>query len=209
MGQAVPNRRPGREADLVDSPTDDALMQAVRDGDVARLSVLFERHHRKLFQFFVRLTDAREQSEDLVQEVFFRMLKYRQTYRSGTSFTAWMYQIARNARLDQRQRHKLELLSRDDTDGGSDEPASRELGPEERIRRRQEVALIRRALAELPVDKRELLALTRFQNLKYEEIAQILECEVGAVKVRVYRAVRSLGEVFFRLAGERKGGQAS
>jgi DNA-directed RNA polymerase specialized sigma24 family protein len=55
----------------------------------------------------------------------------------------------------------------------------------------------------LPLDKRELLVLSRYQDLKYEEIATILSCDVGAVKVRVYRAVRALGQIYFELAGER------
>jgi len=55
----------------------------------------------------------------------------------------------------------------------------------------------------LPEDKREVLVLSRFQNLRYEEIARILECEVGAVKVRVYRAVRQLEQIYNELAGEK------
>jgi RNA polymerase sigma-70 factor (ECF subfamily) len=62
---------------------------------------------------------------------------------------------------------------------------------------------LRRALAQLPVEKRELLVLSRFQNLKYSEIAQILDCEIGAVKVRIYRAVRELGQIFNQLSGEK------
>ena len=55
----------------------------------------------------------------------------------------------------------------------------------------------------LPVEKRELLVLSRFQNLKYEEIGSILGCDVGAVKVRVYRAVRALSQIYYELAGEK------
>jgi len=62
---------------------------------------------------------------------------------------------------------------------------------------------LRRALDRLPLDKREVLVLSRFQNLKYSEIADILGCEVGAVKVRVFRAIRELGEIFGELTGER------
>ena len=71
-------------------------MQRVRDGDVDRLSILFERHHRALYQYFAHVSRERDLAEDLLQDVFFRMLKYRQTYSSEGRFVAWMFQIARN-----------------------------------------------------------------------------------------------------------------
>ena len=60
-----------------------------------------------------------------------------------------------------------------------------------------------RALAAMPGDKREVLIMSRFLELKYEEIAAVLECEVGTVKQRVYRAMRDLSDRFFALSGER------
>ncbi|MEO7144461.1 MAG: sigma-70 family RNA polymerase sigma factor [Bryobacteraceae bacterium] len=171
-------------------------MAAVRGGDVAQLAVLFERYHRPLFHYFVRLNGNRDLSEDLVQDVFFRMLRYRRTYKDEHPFTAWMYQIARNAQIDHAQKRKGEVVELEDR--ASDAP-----GADERLRRRQDVALLRRALALLPMEKREVLIMSRYQNLKYEEIAGILGCEVGTVKARVYRAVRALSEIFNELAGEK------
>ena len=65
------------------------------------------------------------------------------------------------------------------------------------------LALLRRAFDQLPVEKREILLLSRFQEMKYEEIASVLGCEVGTVKVRVYRAVRALEQIYFALEKER------
>src|SRR5258708_8684553 len=81
-------------------------MAAVGTGEVSKLAVLFERHHRSLFRYFVSLNRNRELSEDLVQDVFFRMLRYRTSYDPNQSFTAWMYQIARNANVDQAQKRR-------------------------------------------------------------------------------------------------------
>ena len=89
---------------------DDLAMQQVREGDVGKLSVLFDQHHKPLLRFFIHLTGNHEASEDLVQEVFFRVLKYRQSFQPGTSFKAWLYQIARNAHIDQAGKHKLEIV---------------------------------------------------------------------------------------------------
>ena len=178
-------------------------MQRVRDGDVARMAVLFERHHRALFGFFARLTSSRDLSEDLVQDVFFRMLKYRHTYQDSSQFTAWMYQIARNVHADSLQKRRLEVVPLDDPDQARPEPAGSGPNAAEQLERRQDVRLLRRALAALPPSQREVLVLSRFQNLKYEQIAEILACETGAVKVRVFRAVRALSRIFHELANER------
>jgi RNA polymerase sigma-70 factor (ECF subfamily) len=180
-------------------PADETLMLAVRDGQVGKLSVLFERHHRSVFNFFFRMTSNREQSEDLVQDVFFRMLKYRDSYQDKTSFTAWMYQVARSAHIDSYRKRRNESPWAED----QPEPVSREPMVDERIRKEQEMKLLQQALAALPEDKREVLVLSRYQNLKYQEIGQILGCEENAVKLRVFRAVRMLGQIYSGLAGEK------
>jgi len=177
-------------------PNDSSLMREVREGELASMAVLFERHHRPLFHYFVHMNGNRELSEDLVQDVFVRMMKYRNSYRPDKPFAAWMYQIARNAQNDAMQKRKFEVEL-----GHADVSSSH--GMDEKLKHEQEIELLRQAMARLPLEKRELLVLSRFQNLKYEEIASILGCEVGAVKVRVYRAVRALGQIFFELTHRR------
>jgi len=81
-------------------------MLDVRAGDVGKLEQLFDRHHRALFHFFLHLTSSRSTAEDLVQEVFYRILKYRRTYQPETSFRAWLFQVGRNVHLDYAGRHK-------------------------------------------------------------------------------------------------------
>jgi len=173
--------------------SDEELMAQVRSGVGEMLGPLFERYQVPLFNFYLRLTGNRTISEDLVQEVFFRMLKYRQTYRTETPFRAWMYQIARNARVDYLRRQRPET---------SWEPEmSPAVLPTDTAQQSEEAALLHRALMRLPEDKREVLVLSRFQDLKYEEIAQLLGCETGTVKTRVHRALQELREVFHQLRG--------
>ncbi len=170
---------------------DEELMLQVRAGASESLGVLFDRYQKPLFNFYSKMTGNRTVSEDLVQEVFLRLLKYRQSYTPGTPFRAWVYQIARNARFDQlrKQRPEAELS------------AAREgfTLPGDPAQRRQESSLLHQALLQLPEEKREVLVMSRFQDLKYEEIARLVGCEVGAVKVRVYRALQELKESFRRL----------
>src|SRR5579863_5874183 len=178
-------------------------MGQVSGGNVAKMAVLFERHHRPLFRYFVSMNRNRELSEDLVQDVFFRMLRYRASYDPKQSFTAWMYQIARNANVDQAQKRKAEVVGIDEFDDRRTEPVSEAPGPEESAAKGQDLVLLRRALERLPADKKEILVLSRFQNLKYDEIASVLGCEVGTVKVRVFRAMRALEQVYFSLLKEK------
>ena len=183
----------------MDPAADHQLMQEVREGDIGQLGTLFERYSGVLFNFFVRMTGNSHVSEDLVQDVFFRILKYRHTYRDQSRFSTWMYQIARNACMDDRRkkRHEVELI-----DEECCEASSTPL-PGEDLERSQEFRLLRSALAQLTADKREVLVLSRFQNLKYEQIAEILACDVGAIKVRVYRAMRDLRNAYLGLKGEK------
>lgn len=183
------------------NPTDEALMAQVRSGDVRKLALLFERHHRRLYRFFRHLNPDAQAAEDLVQDVFFRILRHRETYDESRPFAAWMYQIARNARAERGRGAHRELHLVDAPE--FDEPAGPEPNPEQCLGRSQQIGLLHRALRALPEDKRELLVMTRFQELKYSQIADILGCEIGAVKVRIYRAMRALGQAYEQLSGEK------
>lgn len=177
--------------------SDNKLMEDVKEGKVEKMAVLFEKHHVSLFNFFMRLTGNRNISEDLVQDVFMRMLKYRSTYQGRSKFTLWMYQIARNAHIDFLRKKKNTLP----LDEQWSEPITSEASPAEKLEGGQEVQLMRQALAQLPLKKREVLILSRYQNLKYKEIAELMDCHIGTVKAHVHRAIKELGEIYFELQG--------
>ena len=178
---------------------DELLMRDVRDGAVGKLEVLFDRHHGGILRYFQYLTSNRTLSEDLAQEVFFRVLKYRHTYQPEGSFRAWLYQIARRVYADQLSKRKPEVAMPEEVR----EFSGAALPPDREFQKKQETLILRRALAAMPGEKREVLIMSRFLDLKYEEIAAVLKCEVGTVKVRVYRAMRDLSDRFFALSGER------
>ncbi|HVN09936.1 MAG TPA: RNA polymerase sigma factor [Patescibacteria group bacterium] len=175
----------------MNSAPDEELMLQVRNGDCEMLGVLFDRYHAPLFNFYARLMDDRGASEDLVQEVFLRILRYRASYQPGTAFRPWIYQIARNARFD----HFRKSPPQERFEAGMVPAAA----PHDAAQQEQEAELLHRALQQLPEDKREILILARFQELKYEEIAGLLGCELNAVKTRVHRALQDLRKVFRRL----------
>lgn len=173
-------------------------MRQVRDGDVGQLGVLFERHHGRLYNYCLRLTGDRETSRDLVQEVFFRMLKYRGTYRDDGDFLPWFYRLARNVCFDHFRGSGPEVPTEVEAlDTPSPAPA-----PAEEAERRDEVRRLSRALARLPVEKRELLVMARFGSLGYREMAEVLGTTAGALRVRVHRALKELREVYLTMERE-------
>ena len=177
--------------------TDEALMRAVRQGDVGKLSVLFERYHRSLFDFLCRMTGNATAAEDLVQDVFVRILKYRATFRDEGRFETWMFHIARHARADYFRTRS----ARDETEltEAADRPSGDAAAAEE-LERKHDLACLERALLMLREDRRELIVLARYRGMKHEAIAELLGIEVGTVKVRMHRAVKELREIFMRLS---------
>jgi len=180
--------------------TDHELMAAVARGDVASMSGIYEHRNRALFRFFYRLTGRQAPAEDLTHEVFLRMIRYRHTYQTGDGFEAWMYRIARNAFADYVKKTRLETSA-----GEGEMEAVESANPSqfESLAKQQDLATLHRALRRLPEEKRELILLSRFQGLSYEQIGRIVGCETGTVKVRVFRAVKEMGRIYGDLLREK------
>jgi len=179
----------------VKDTTDSELMRQVRGGRTAALATLFERHHARLYRYCLRMTGQRSAAEDVVQETFMKMLKYKATFRDDSELVPWMFGIGRNACLAHLRRTANERVS--DDVGELEETATHDDSHSH-----DEHELVRRALLHLPVDRREVLVLSRYEFKSYEEIAVVLDCSVGAVKVRVHRALKQLREIYLGLAGE-------
>ena len=177
--------------------TDDQLMTAVKNGSSSNLSYLFERYQKPLYNFFLNLTSNQNAAEDLLQDTFFKILYYRKNYREGSSFRAWIYTIARNLYKDYIRKHKV-TVNIDEISESIFDPAR----ADQDVLINEERKLIRNALNKLQENKRQVLVLSRFQNLKYEEIGQIMDLNVGTVKVTVFRALKELKANYLKLAGE-------
>jgi RNA polymerase sigma factor (sigma-70 family) len=178
--------------------TDNELMTRVKNGDLDKVAVLYERYNRVLYGFFFKTTLDAQASEDLVHIVFFKIIKYRERYRveEGT-FAAWMFGIAHNANIDYC-RKRVDSM----TEIRTEEVNIRgDYDPDEAFLKKEKARRVKEALAYLTEAQREVLVLSRFRDLKYEEIAEILKCRVGTVKARVFRAVEKLRHVYRQLEG--------
>jgi RNA polymerase sigma-70 factor, ECF subfamily len=169
-------------------------MRQVRGGRVAALATLFERHHARLYRYCLRMTGNRPAAEDLVQDCFMRILRYKSTFRDDSEFVPWMFGVARNTCLGYLRKHGAEVVGDEGVEIAAEavehDPAAEQQGE-----------ILRRALLALPAERREVLVLSRYEFKTYEEIADVLGCSVGAVKVRAHRAMKQLKEVFLEMTG--------
>lgn len=166
-------------------------MLKVKQGHREAMGLLFERYHRRLFGFFYHLSSGQaEVSEDLVQTVFYRMLKYPHTFKGDGEFTTWMFHLARNVWADHYKKQKKmpeEELTTYHIDKAEDTPAEDHL------------SLLRQAMNLLSPERKEVLLLSRYQGLRYREIAALLHCSEANVKIKVFRAIQDLRKIFRQL----------
>lgn len=175
--------------------TDEQLMEAVKHGDLQQASLLFDRYNKRLFNYLVRMTLDRDLAEDLTQNVFVRMIRYRTSYREGHKFQSWIYQVARNVFSDHYQANKNRKSTFMDIEKLGDQiPDSSDARKAE-----EQEHLLQRSMALLNEEQRELLVLTRFQHLKYEQVAEMMDTTVANIKVKVHRAIGKLREHYFEL----------
>ncbi len=176
-------------------------MLKVKAGDLDKMALLYERHNRNLFGFFYKLTGSGSVSEDLVHNVFYRMLKYRHTFTAeaspGYKFSAWMYHMARNVNADHYKKQNKVSYTDDML------PWERKLKDDDnahnQMSKRQDLELLGQALRQLAPDKQEMLVLTKYQGMKYEQVAEVFGITEGAVKVRIHRALQELRDIYLKL----------
>src|SRR6478752_3330195 len=169
-------------------------MYKVKDGQLPELTQLFDRYNMPVYNFFLKLTMDAGASEDLTQTLFYRILRYRQSFNAHQgSFKSWMYQMARNLHADHcRQKLRLaEMIS--NVQELPEDVADKHEGFKE-----QDFEKLKKALSGLgPVD-RELIVLSRYEGLKYAEIAKMKNMSLSSIKVQIHRALKELRQLYFK-----------
>ena len=172
-------------------------MLLVKTGDLDNMKMLFKRHNHALYNFLYHMTHDKEASEDMVQNVFYRMLKYRDTYTGKGEFVTWMFHLARNILKDEFKKQKR-TGNYDNLEEVSGKPGGGILA-DEQLGKKQARLQLYLAMEKLNRDEREILVLSKFQELKYHEIAQLLNINEGAVKVRIHRAFNQLKNIYLKM----------
>lgn len=175
--------------------TDEEVMMKISDGDIAQASILFDRYSSRIYNFFIQYSYDSSSSDDLTQNVFERMIRYRKSFDGSKKFKPWIYQIARNARSDFFKDKKLLVAGQFDTV----DKAFKDDSLNELIEKNEVQNNIQKALLLLKPDQREVLILTRYQEMKYEEVATVLNISEVNVKVKVHRAIKDLRRFYFKI----------
>lgn len=181
---------------MFENLNDEQLMLEVKRGKLDALGPLFEKYHVKLYNFFLRMTGHKEISEDLTQNVFSRILNYRESYNEIWPFRSWMYQIARNAHHKYYKENKLLFSDYFDTENAEENTET----SFQEIEELDKTNTLYEALSKLDTEQREIIELARFQGLKYSEISKITGNSIPAIKVKVHRAIKKLKTYYFELA---------
>ncbi len=170
--------------------TDELLMLCVKNGELDKAAILYERYKKALYNFFLfKNSNDKDKGEDGVQQVFYQLIKYRHTYKDDSNFKVWLYSIAWNIQHhDFRRQEKQEDIM-------NNYPIT-----ETYIQFDDDHQTLHHALKMLPEIYSEVLIMSRFGGLKYEEIAEINNCSVGVIKTRAFRAIQSLREVYFKIS---------
>ena len=170
------------------------LLQKAQEGDRKAFEALVALHSRRVYNLALGYTGRHHDAEEIAQTVFVKVWKALPQFRGASAFSTWLYRLTLNACTDhyRRERKRRGDLSLDDPDLSPIRDAAP--SPEEIVIQWEEEAILRKALAELPEQHRVILILREMDGLDYQEIAQVLEIQVGTVKSRLARARRALRE---------------
>ena len=168
------------------------MLQA-KAGEMSSMSVLFDRYHVRLYNFFYQQTRDKGQSEDLTQNVFERIIKYRDRYEPKRSFTSWIYTVARNVHMDLYRKKSPTLPGDDKVMALADVPETyhEDLSAEK--------ARLKVAMTHLSSEQQQLIWLTRYEKLKYAQVADMMDCSVGSVKVKIHRTMKALKSAYYKI----------
>jgi len=178
-------------------PSED-LMVRITEGDEYAFELLVGRHQSSILNLIYRFIGDRTKSQDLAQEVFIRVWQAAKTYKPEAKFTTWIYRIATNVCFNElksaRRRRWFQFRRSNEDNEGSIEETFPDGSPtaEDLLLEKERSLQISDALQSLPDNQRMALILRRYDDLSYEEIAQIIGCSVSAVESLLVRAKRTL-----------------
>ena len=181
--------------------TDQELAARARDGDQDAFEQLVRDNEKRIYTLALRMTGSREDALDLAQDAFFQAWKALPTFQGESSFATWLYRLATNLCLDHLRTQKRRTQSMgpahslDDEENGPVQVADQQLQPQEAVERSERRRALERGLASLPDHHRQVLIMRELSGLSYQEIAQVLDLDLGTVKSRIARARLSLRKI--------------
>lgn len=169
---------------------DHQCVTLAQNGNGKAFSELVARYQDRIYRFLVRLTGSPDAALDLTQDTFLRAYQGLERWRPDALFKTWLFQIARNIAFDRLRREKrVTFVELEDDFAQQQDPAA---GPDAQLETAQRYRLLESALAKLPAEQREILLLREIEEMTYDEIALVLDLNLGTVKSRIARARTAL-----------------
>jgi RNA polymerase sigma-70 factor (ECF subfamily) len=176
--------------------TDEELMSRFSGGDMPALEGIFTRYKKPVFNFAFRFLANRAEAEDVASDVFLTVVSGRYQYSPNAKFSTWLFTVTRNACISRIRSGKKMFSLWFKTEQGEEEQldvADPSLSrPDDALLKEEQSVFLEKALAHLPLGQREAIILKEFQNMRYEEIAKVLNCSLSNVKILIFRGRENL-----------------
>ena len=173
------------------STSDEVLIGRIANGDRLAMQVLYARHHVRVFRFVIRIVRDESTAEDLISDVFLDVWRQAGRFQGRSSVSTWMLAVARFKALSALRRRPDEKFDEDSTAGiedGSDDPHTS-------LEKKDKSALIKRCLAGLSVQHREIIDLVYYHDKSVDECALVLGIPSATVKTRMFYARKKLADL--------------
>ena len=194
---------------MSDREIDQALVERVQRGDKGAFDMLVLKYQHRIGHLVSRYVHDAHESQDVTQEAFIKAYRGLKNFRGESAFYTWLYRIAINT-----SKNHLVTMGRKITDTGIDAAdaeqfeggaALRDQASPEREALTEEIAeSVRGSIAALPEDLRTAIVLREFEGMSYEEIAQAMDCPIGTVRSRIFRAREAIDDELEPLIDERR-----
>ena len=193
---------------MIAHDVDRELVARVQRGDKQAFGLLVEKYQRRLARLLQRLIRDPAEVEDVTQEAFIRAYRALPAFRGESAFYTWLYRIgvntAKNHLMALGRRSPVTVEAAEAEGLGEDEQLRDINTPENVLMSKQIAATVNAAIEELPEELRNAIQLREFDGMSYEEIAQMMDCPIGTVRSRIFRAREAIAERLRPLLEPRK-----
>ncbi len=175
--------------------SDEIIMKHLSRGDKKAAGILYDRYYRKVYGYFVRMTKDEDASRDLTQNVFLKVIRYSHSWKGDKVFVYWLFRIARNILVDYFRGAKRFY----DVEDSTELQSADQFRSVRDMEIKESYEFLLEAMSRLSPGYRELIELNRFQGFSYKEIADTVSSTENAVKVKTFRAIQKLKEIYTKI----------
>jgi len=195
---------------MSDREIDQQLVERAQHGDKRAFDLLVSKYQRKLARLLSRFIRDSTEVEDVTQEAFIKAYRALPTFRGDSAFYTWLYRIGINTAKNYlvamgRRAPTTTNIDSEEAEGFEDGDQLRDLNtPEDELASKQVAETVNQTLGELPEELKTAITLREIEGLSYEDIANIMNCPIGTVRSRIFRAREAIAAKLRPLLGTRQ-----